>query len=154
MKRSGLCCWFLFCGPRQTAHRYGFRLHLFDSSDFTDGLDVGGGTLVFGGGGLNLLLLGLALTPVLAAGGFLVGVLISGASESSESAKLLSESDPDPDSLPSLSLLSLFESSSSLLLSLLLLSPSEATSANSLRYRSELRISRSWYGLSSAVLIG
>lgn len=92
---------------------------------------VGGGKLVFGAGGLNLLLLGLA--PGLVVGGFLLGVLISGTSESSESVEQLAESESEPDSLPSLS--SLLESSSSSLLlsSLLLLSLSEATSASSLR---------------------
>ena len=40
----------------------------------------GGGKLFFGAGGLNLLLLGLA--PGLVVGGFLLGVLISGTSES------------------------------------------------------------------------
>lgn len=61
-------------------------MRLVDSSSvLMDGLDTGRGNFVFGGGGRNLLLLvGLALATVLAEGGFLLGVFISGASESFE----------------------------------------------------------------------
>lgn len=152
INRSGLCCWFLFCGPRQTAHRYGFILGLLvSSSDFEDVPDNDGVAFIFGGGGLNLL-----LTALLFRVDFLLGVLISGKSDESESTELLPESVSELDSLPSLLLsLSLLESSSSLLLPLLLLpSLSEAISARRLRYRSERRISCNWNGFSSAVLIG
>lgn len=104
---------------------------LVSSSDFEDVPDNDGVAYVFGGGGLNLLLVTLLLIV-----DFLLGVLIKGKSDESESTELLPESESELDSLPSsLSSVSVLESSSSLLLLLLLLpSLSDAISASRLRY--------------------